>query len=68
MYGPLLSISAEFLSNKVASVDTVWRKDMSLVTTMLIYLMLELVHYPIIYHYLPIIMYHFPIIYLSSFV
>ena len=68
MYCPLLSISAEFLSNKVASVVTVWRKDMSLVTTMLIYLMLELVYYPIIYHYLPIIMYHCPIIYLSSFV
>ena len=30
---PLLSISTEFVSNDVASVDTVWGRDMSLVTT-----------------------------------
>ena len=47
VYMPLSSASAEFLSNKVASVDTVYWRDMSLWTTMLIYLMLLLVHYPI---------------------
>ena len=45
---PLPSISAEFLSNKVASVDTVWWRDMSLVTTILLYFnVVILVHYPI---------------------
>ena len=36
---PLLSISTEFLINKATSVDTVWRRDMNLVATMVIYLM-----------------------------
>ena len=45
---PLPSISAEFLSNKVTSVDTVWWRDMSLVTTILLYFnVVILVHYPI---------------------
>ena len=46
---PLSSISTEFLSNEVASVNTIWLRVMNLVATELIYLMLQLVHYPIPY-------------------